>query len=183
MSDSYQDELREVLKRMPFSDVPAPWSVIGGSAVGGLTEIGFVPGTDDLLVVSSQGRGLFDTLTGEKLARDSDEFFDNPDPTGLTAPGIGRASNSTVPLAGLHGGGLPRITHDGWIIDIVQLPWPRHVLFLSSNYKPCYDNSGHSWKICDDGACEYRVAGFSPSGRAFVFASSCELIIYGRKAG
>lgn len=168
---------------MPISDVPAPWSAIGGSAVGGLTEIGFVPDTDDLLVVSSQGRGLFDTLTGEKLSRDYEEFFDNSDPMGFSAPGIGRASGLNVPLAGLRGGGLPRITHDGWMIDVIQLPWPRHVMFLSSNYKPCYDDSGDAWKICDDGACEYRMAGFSPSGRAFVFASSCELVIYGRNAG
>ncbi len=183
MTDSHQETLRKILERMPMSEVPEPWALIGGSAVGGLTEIGFVPDTDDLLVVSSQGRGLFDTLTGEKLSRDSEEFFDNPDSTGHTAPAIGRDSGKTVPLAGLHGGGLARVTRDGWMIDVIHLPWPRHVLFLSSEYKPCYDASGHSWKICDDGACEYRAAGFSPSGRAFVFASSCELVIYGRKAG
>ena len=183
MFESHQEKLRGILERMPMSEVPAPWSLIGGYAVGGLTEIGFVPGTDDLLVISSQGRGLFDTLTGEKLSRDYEEFFENPDPTGLTAPGIGRASGSTVPLAGLHGGGLARTAHDGWSIEVVQLPWPRHVLFLSSNYKPSYDDSGNSWKICDDGACEFRTAGFSPSGRVIVFASSCELVIYGRNAG
>jgi hypothetical protein len=181
MSQSHQDKLREILERMPMSDVPPPWSVVGGSAVGGLTEIGFVPGTDDLLVVSSQGRGLFDTVTGEKLSRD-DEEFENLDPTGLSAPGIGRAEGVTVPLAGLHGGGLQRTTRDGWSIEVIQLPWPRHVLFLSSNYKSCYDDSGNSWKICDDGACEYRMAGFSPSGHALVFATSCELVIYGRNA-
>ena len=35
-----------------------PWSMIGGFAVGGLMDVGFVPNTDDLLVVSSQGRGF-----------------------------------------------------------------------------------------------------------------------------
>lgn len=61
-----------------MSDAPAPRSVIGGSAVGGLTDIGFVPGTDDLLVVSSQGRGLFDTLTSENISRHYAEFFKIP---------------------------------------------------------------------------------------------------------
>ncbi len=46
MSESHQDKLREILERMPVSDAPAPWSVIGGSAVGGLTAVGFVPGAD-----------------------------------------------------------------------------------------------------------------------------------------
>lgn len=27
--------------------------------------------------------------------------------------------------------------------------------------KPCYDDSGNSWKICEDGAHEYRKAGFT----------------------
>ncbi|MCC9603767.1 hypothetical protein LOC67_24720 [Stieleria sp. JC731] len=183
MSEAHQRKLPDRLEQMPMSDAPSPWSVIGGSLVGGLTDIGFVPNTDDLLVVSSQGRGLFDTISGEKLARDSEEFFDNPDETGMTAPGIGRANGVPVPLAGLHGGGLLRITRDGWSITIAQLPWPRHVIFLSSKYAAPYDDSGNSWKICDDGACEYRMAGFSPSGCAFVFASSCELVIYGRDAG
>jgi len=183
MTEAHQEKLRGILERMPMSDAPEPWSVAGSFAVGGLTDIGFVPNSDDLLVISSQGRGLFDTLSGEKLSRDDDEFFDNPDSTGLSAPGIGRANDVTVPLAGLHGGGLSRCTKDGWMIDVIHLPWPRHVLFLSSNYKPCYDESGNSWKICHDGVCEYRMAGFSPSGRAFVFASSCELVIYGRNAG
>ncbi|WP_404310845.1 hypothetical protein [Neorhodopirellula lusitana] len=183
MSDSHQDTLRTHLERMPVSEPPAPWSVIGGSAVGGLTEIGFVPGTDDLLVLSGQGRGLFDTLSGAKIARDSNDAFDNPDASWLTVPAIGRHDGATVPLAGLVGGGLPRQTHDGWMLEVIQLPWPRHVLFLSSNYSPPYDDAGNSWKICDDGACEYRAAGFSPSGRSFVFASSCELVIYGRKGG
>ena len=183
MSESHQDKLRKILESMPISSVPEPWSIVGAFAVGGLTEIGFVPNSDDLLVVSSQGRGLFDAASGEKLSRDDEAFFDNPDSTGQTAPGIGRARDAIVPLAGLLGGGLPRITRDGWMIDVIQLPWPRHGLFLSSNFKPCYDDSGNSWKICEDGACEYRMAGFSPSGRAFVFASSCELVIYGRNTG
>ena len=57
MPESHQQKLRDRLERMPMSDAPSPWSVIGGSSVGGLTDIGFVPNTDDLLVVSSQGRG------------------------------------------------------------------------------------------------------------------------------
>lgn len=183
MSEAHQKKLRARLERMPMSDAPKPWSVVGMFAIGGLTEVGFVPNSDDLLVLSSQGRGLFDTRDGEKLSRDYEQFFDNPDSTGLTAPGIGRASDATVPLAGLHGGGLPRVTRDGWMIEVIQLPWPRHVLFLSSDFKPCYDDSGSSWKICEDGACEYRMAGFSPSGNAFVFALSCELAIYSRYTG
>src|SRR6187455_1463149 len=108
-----------------------PWRIVGGFGIGGLTEVGFADGTDDLLVVSSQGRGLFDCLTGERLARDHEEMFENTDESGLTAPGIGRHSNTIFRLAGLQGGGLASFTRDGWGIHIVQLPWPIHVVFLT----------------------------------------------------
>ena len=180
MSEEYQRQLREGLERLPYADAPKPWRVVGGSAVGGLTEVGFAGGSDDLLVVSSQGRGLFDCLTGERLARDREEFFENADDSGLTAPGIGSREGTIFPMAGLHGGGLATHTHGGWGIHVVHLPWPIHVFFLTSNYQELNGKSGHITKIGNDEPCSYRAAGFSPTGRSLVIATSCELTIYGR---
>lgn len=84
-------------------------------------------------------------------------------------------------MAGLHGGGLLTSTRDGWRIHVVHLPWPIHVFFLTSNYKELNDETGHVTKLCNDETCTYRAAGFSPTGRSLVIATSGELIIYGRQ--
>ena len=49
---------------------PWPWRLVVEVAVGGLHSIGFVPGTECVLVVSSAGRGLHRADTGERVARD-----------------------------------------------------------------------------------------------------------------
>ena len=178
--NEYQRQLREHLEGLPYSNVPSPWRIVCGSSIGGLTEIGFADGADDLLVVSSQGRGLFDCLTGERIARDSEVMFDNPDNSGMTAPGIGIHESTTFRLSGLNGGGLPAITHDGWGIHVIHLPWPIHVVFMTSGYHGVTDKTGHVTKICNDEPCEFRAAGFSPTGLSFVVATSGELTIYRR---
>ncbi len=178
--NEYQRQLREYLENLPYCDPPAPWKMVGGSSIGGLTEIGFADGSDDLLVVSSQGRGIFDCLTGDRIARDPVEMFENPDNSELTAPGIGKHESTTFRLAGLHGGGLSTSTDDGWGIHVIHLPWPIHVVFLTSEYHDVTDNTGHVTKLCNDEPCEYRAAGFSPTGLSFVVATSGELTIYSR---
>lgn len=181
MSNNYQQQLLERLERLPDAGAPAPWHIVGGSSIGGLTAVGFADNSDDLLVVSHQGRGLFDCLTGERLARDLEVFFENADDSKLTAPGIGRQENTIFRMAGLHGSGLMTSTRDGWGIHVVHLPWPTHVFFLTSNYKGLHDDIGHITKLCNDEPCTYRAAGFSPTGRSLVIATSCDLIIFGRE--
>ena len=180
MSDEYQRQIRERLERMPYSGLPSPWRVVGGSSIGGLTEVGFADGSDDLLVVSSQGRGLFDCLSGQRIARDYVEFFDNPDDSGLTAPGIGKYEHTTFRLAGLQGGGLTTFTRDGWGLHVIHLPWPIHVVFLTSEYSGVTGDADKITKLCNDEPCEFRATGFSPTGRSFVVATSGELTIYCR---
>jgi hypothetical protein len=38
-------------------------------AIGGLHNVGFAPNSDYLIVLSSQGQGIFDCIKGEKIAR------------------------------------------------------------------------------------------------------------------
>jgi hypothetical protein len=52
------------------------------------------------LVVSSQGRGVIDCLTGEKVAPDDEEFYENE--TSLEAQGIGILSDRTIRMSGLY---------------------------------------------------------------------------------
>ncbi|MGY6647450.1 hypothetical protein [Wenyingzhuangia sp. IMCC45574] len=42
--------------------------------VGGLENIGFAPEKDLLIVLSSQGQGVFDCITGNKVARESNGY-------------------------------------------------------------------------------------------------------------
>lgn len=180
MTDKYQNQLRKRLENLPYSPPPAPWILISSSVVGGLMQVGYADGTDDLLVVSSQGRGLFDCTTGKRIARDDDESFPNPDKSEMTAPGIGTHAETIFRLAGLQGGGLAACTRDGWGLHVLQLPWPIHIVFITSNYVDITDNTGGVKKLCNDEPCTFRAAGFSPTGRSFVVATSGELRIYAR---
>jgi hypothetical protein len=180
MTDTYQNQLRKRLENLPYSQPPDPWSLVSSTVVGGLMQVGYADGTDDLLVVSSQGRGLFDCKTGQRIARDDDDSFPNSDESEMTAPGIGTHAETIFHLAGLQGGGLAACTRGGWGIHVLQLPWPIHVVFITSHYVDITDNTGFVMKLCNDEPCTFRAAGFSPTGRSFVVATSCELRIYAR---
>ena len=104
----------ETIRGAPIQPPPHPWREAGSHAVGGLTCVGFAPDTDTLLVVSSQGRGVFDCTSGARLDRDCDTDSDYEDEIALEAKGIGPLEGMVIRMSGLHGGGLPRLTHDGW---------------------------------------------------------------------
>lgn len=85
------------------------------------------------MAVSRDGHGLFDAVTGEKIARDRD-----PDPedgaeaaADLSCPGLGPVTESRVHIAGLYGGGLHTTTADGWTLEIVTPDWPNDRVLLS----------------------------------------------------
>jgi hypothetical protein len=159
-----------------ISDVPPPWRPLPVYGVGGLFQVGYAAGTDLLLVLSSQGRGVFDCIAGEKVARDYAEAHDFFDPIRLTAAGIGPLDGKAVRMAGLFGGGLPLTTTDGWLLEVQARAWPTHSVFLSA--------PGSREPVCigDDGACEMRACGFSETGQSFVIATSCELAMFTRAA-
>ena len=154
-----------------------PWELLANYTVGGLFQVGYASGSDLLLVLSSQGRGIFDCVTGKKLARDYEEAYDFFDRIRLTATGFGPLEGQTVKMAGLMGGGLPMSTADGWGLEVQARAWPTHSFFLTA--------PGSREPLClgDDGACEYRACGFSETGRSFIFATSCELSIFARSGG
>jgi hypothetical protein len=164
------------MARPAIHDAPKPWRRLPASAVGGLFQVGYAAGTDLLLVLSSQGRGVFDCISGEKVARDYAEAHDFFDPIRLTAVGFGPLSGQTGHMAGLFGGGLPLTTLDGWGLEVQARVWPTHTVFLSA--------PGTREPVCigEDGACEMRACGFSETGRSFVIATSCDLTIFARPA-
>ena len=69
--------LKKKLLVLSISTPPIPWKLVASVAIGGLRSVGFDRNSDNLLVVSSQGRGVLDCITGEKIARDYDEYYSN----------------------------------------------------------------------------------------------------------
>jgi hypothetical protein len=178
---SFHDELRSRLRRFPLGQPPAPWRRVAGHAVGGLTEVGFASGSDLLLVVSSEGRGLFDGRRGDRLARDptppDDGWYDE---VRLTASGIGPLRDQLIRLAGLHGGGLSACTNDGWEITRIAPDWPLESIVLDPpGSSVLYE--GHSEgciKIAE--GFEMRAHGFSETGLSLVVASSDQIELWPR---
>jgi hypothetical protein len=183
MIDDYLHDLRQQLTDAAVQAPPHPWRFVASVAVGGLTHVGYSPESDTVLVLSSQGRGVIDCLTGTKVARDYEEFFPGLEESRLQCPGIGPLADRKIRIAGLTGGGLPTMKHDGWHLEALALPWPRYFVFLSRPFKSVLDGLESTTKVGDEGACEYRAHGFSDTGNSFVIALSCELNIYSRSAG
>jgi len=81
----YQWGLRARFLAAPTVSAPRPWRPADCHvvAIGGLLGVGFATGPDGgpdpLLVASTRGLGLFDTVTGERLARDREPDSGWPD--------------------------------------------------------------------------------------------------------
>lgn len=178
MTNPRVESLKARLRSAAVEPPPRPWRQIQTFAVGGLLEVGFAPDSDLLLVVSSQGRGLIDCLSGERIARDyeppDDAWYDEGH---LRARGIGPLQSEWIRLAGLHGGGLLTIQRDGWSVESIPLDWPQTCLLLVPPRSDIYDPKGRFTKL----AVEYSpiAFGFSETGASLVFATSSDLTIFG----
>ncbi|MFI6154583.1 hypothetical protein ACIBCA_18065 [Kitasatospora sp. NPDC051170] len=189
MITHYQQRLRERFLSVPVLPPPAPWRPVGHrTPVGGLLGIGFAPAPDDgrdlVMVVSVDGHGLFDAVTGEKIARDRDPDPDTSTPDAvpdLSCPGLGPIAGIRVRIAGLFGGGLHTTTHDGWTLEVVSPEWPHDRVLLSADGGQHNGPHGESWwHIFDSTYSDLRAAGFSPSGRTLAIATSSDLTLWTR---
>lgn len=180
MTTSHLDPLREVINQCRPSRPPSPWEIAGEFTVASLYDVGFDHESELLLVSSSSGLGLFDCVTGQKIARDmsegplTDRF--------LECKGIGALENKTIRMAGIFGGSLPSTTPDGWTVETVTLKWPEHHLLLLEpgswlHGAECNQPSGF-YKLAIE--TELRAFGFSYSGLTLVVATSADVVIYRR---
>jgi hypothetical protein len=179
----YRETLNQRLRALQLEDPPLPWKRVASHTIGGLTEVGYSESTDLLLVISSEGRSLFDCLSGTCMAKDHEVPGTNMiwyEPARLIALGINALSDQFVRLAGWHGGGLPRFTKDGWSLELVSPDWPNTSIIISPPYKSVFidSNSEGCVKIAED--YEIRAYGFSETGRSFVIAKSHALEIFSR---
>jgi hypothetical protein len=164
---------------------PPPWRQVTSAAVGGLTEIGYAKESDYLLVVSRDGRGVFDCISGERVARNRRGTLieDNPtwyNPFELTAIGIGPIQGQKINLSGLHGGGLPTCTKDGWLLELVAPDWPYTKVILVQPWKSIYNGNSQNGTMIF-GEVRIRAFGFSPTGQSFSIAASSGVHIFSRQ--
>jgi hypothetical protein len=174
------EPLKKKLLLLSIATPPTPWKLISTVAIGGLRSVGFDSNSDNLLVVSSQGRGVLDCLTGEKTARDYDEYYENE--VSLEAKGIGILSNRVIRISGLFGGGLPVSTEDCWRLESVTLKWPEQMIILlppkSYLYGSLSGRTDDMTKVVED-SCIVTY-GFSCTGQSFVVATTSEINIFNR---
>jgi len=171
------------IRRMPV-EVPEPWRALGKFAVGGLRGVGFDDSSELLLVESTNGKGVFDCATGERIARDPDADSTFDEEVRLQSRGIGPLADKTIRVCGLFGGGLPLMTLDGWAVEMIHHTWPvvaSLVLIPSgaSVWEPA------KARLCSKLAeTEAPLAfGFSHTGQSLVLAHSHTLEIWSRMSG
>ncbi|MFD5242094.1 hypothetical protein [Streptomyces tendae] len=183
----YQRAMRDRLLAAPVVPAPEPWRPVAFVPVGGLLGIGFAShprsGRDLVMVVSHDGHGLFDAVTGEKIARDRDPEDSTPDEAAdLSCPGLGPIEGGRVHIAGHFGGGLHTLTEDGWKLEVVAPAWPNQRVLLSRD-----EGLPHSgphgerwWHIFHSDYSTFRAAGFSPSGHTIAVSTSSDLSLWTR---
>ena len=159
------------------------WVHRNNFAVGGLENVGFAEQSDKLIVLSSQGRGIFDCLTGQKIFRDDNEWWPTFEENRQTVIGFGELNNLPIKTCGLYGGDIfPKKTHDGWMLKSEKTPEdPPFEKYLVNRIYLIDPNSKKYILVGKDGACELRAWGFSDTGKSFIIALSCELIIWSRE--
>ena len=76
------------------------WLLRNEFAMGGTTDVGFSPDSDHFIVVTFSGRGLYDSKTGDRVARD----HDIPDSwhRDNEVNGIGPCEGVVFPVNGIH---------------------------------------------------------------------------------
>ena len=116
--DPNLERLKDLLSRIEEAESPPGWKKVASPSVGGLTDLGFSMQGPYLLVISSQGRELFDCNTGESIARDKEEYGDWFDDRKLTCKGIGQIESELIHTCGIHGGGLPYLGNSGESIEV-----------------------------------------------------------------
>ena len=157
-------------------ELPTTWHHIATVPVGGLTEIGFVPGERYLLLVSFAGRGILDTSTGEMVARDREEptaISTWIDQAARTVEAIGPLAGAAVPCVGLWGGQLPARA-DGWRLEIDARASQKSFLLIE-------EQTGRSWTLPWT-VTDVRAHGFCNSGRIMLIATASDIGLYSRTA-
>ena len=164
----------------------APWQLVTRSSAGGAFAAGFDPANEELLVVSANGQGIFDAVTGDRVYRNREES--GYDHEKLEAVRLDKPDARPIPMAGDDGGGLRRTTSDGWTIDNLQINWPTSYSILQQPgasiffLGPQWEQRGKdaSFRVLVQSEGLPVAFGFSWSGKSLVWLDRSDLIIWTR---
>lgn len=136
--------------------------------VGGLVNLGFADASDMLLVISHQGKGLYDCISGERIGRDTDEnIWPDYDKATNTFRGIGPLLGLRIRTHGLYGGdALPKQNAS------------RDLLFCDDTALWLTPARGARVSVLDLADVELRAYGFSPTGGSFVVGTNSEVLVW-----
>src|SRR5215831_3877241 len=149
-------------------------------AIGGLDDIGFIDNSDSLVILSRQGIGILDCITGDRIYRSYEEWWPLFDNTSYTLTGIPGYLQSPIKIFGLHSDFKMRTnTADEWQL-IAFLPEADEPPFEKYLVTKVYlaDANGNRMLVAKDGPCELRVFGFAETDKTLVVATSCEVVIW-----
>jgi hypothetical protein len=164
-TDEYE-QLRETYRRKEEQDPPPPWRLVPCN-IGGITAVGFGPGTELLLVQTHSGLGVIDVATGRTVARDNEQDKSpDDDAYPVFASGIGPLNGQRVSLAGLWGGGLRTTAPDGWSVQRASPNWPTECVLLSPPDAPDLEDDVKATMLVKDIEPAIRAMGFSEPVRA-----------------
>jgi len=173
--------LRKILGKAKVQSCPLGWD-FEHFAVGGLTEVGFSEQNQNLLlVISNNGRGLFDCSTLKRIARDSNDDYEI-DYANLTCLGIGELKEEKIRIAGLHGGGLPLGNSKGESLEIMALDWPKVDIIFQPKWTSIYSEMDSEKCTRIYSPDTLKVYGFSKSGNHFIIGTSSDLLIFKKKS-
>lgn len=141
-------------------------------AIGGLCGVGFSQDSAYLLVVSHQGRGVFDCRSGERVARDPDGSWSWYNDEDCTCEGIGPLEGTRIPISGTSAAietnrRLASTTADGCSVEQRALGHGEIEVRV---------RCGQEEVICIEADSPIAV-GFSEDGRAFLVAESPTLTL------
>ncbi len=181
---SYQEALISSLRSLQLGSPPAPWRRVASLAIGGFEALGFSEDSVYFLVVSSSGRGVFESETGKCIAREpSNSTGAWYDLEALTVEGIGPLSGKFVSVAGIHGGGLPLVSLDGWVVDLLSPDWPNSFVTLSPPDSTPWTQEqirGVTKVAPIGGDDDIKCFGFSDSRRHLIVATSHTVDLFSR---
>ena len=171
---NHRSNINAILEKIPAAESPKGWTRKGYFSIGGFLYFGFAESSDIMLVISANGRGLFDLSKNEKIARDHSSDFPL-DETLLISKGFDILEGETIKLAGKFGGSILPVSNKSLETLVRVSPlYPCEDIIFQPPYENCFAD-GRFKNISSDNCVRlYRgflyCYGFSFSGKYFVIA-------------
>jgi hypothetical protein len=178
--------VRDSLRAAEVAPPPAPWHPTIDRPVGGLLAVGFDRRSEALLVVSTSGQSVLDAVTGDLVHRDREA--QGYDIAALKAERRDHPADERFDMAGLHGGGLPTTTQDGWTVARLAIDWPETCALLhppgasifALRTAPAAPERDASFTLLSRDPADIHAFGFSWTGQSLVLAHSDRVQVWTR---